>query len=246
MAPRAHCGGDLGESYPDCGLPVRSVRALPPEPVAGEKQRAYGGSRAQASCVSGVAAVPRGAPGSHRDHRSEAGSNSFGPQVVQCEGRSFGWGPGGSRTTGVGDSPGEIVGARAPLALVLAKSEDFDSGGSAARRRWLRLLPPTRRAQDGGAVPQPHPRNPPPLLITRPVRRVPPLERQKDESVADPLSTRAGFRLPCPRSALTRQPEDELNAEDALGRCRRGKAEAASRARDADPSFDQLTPLPYR
>src|SRR5712691_472193 len=54
-------------------------------------------------------------------------------------------GSGGSRTTGAGDSPGEIVGARAPLALVLAKSEDFDSGGSAARRRWLRLLPLPRR-----------------------------------------------------------------------------------------------------
>jgi hypothetical protein len=81
-------------------------------------------------------------------------------QVVQRDGRSSKWGPGGSRTTGAGDSPGEIVSARAPLAFVLAKSEDLGRGGSAARRRWLRLLPPTQRAQDGGAVPR---RDPPPL-----------------------------------------------------------------------------------
>ncbi len=46
--------------------------AVSPEPLASQHPRAYGGSRAQAFCVPGVAAVPRGAPGSHRNRRSRA------------------------------------------------------------------------------------------------------------------------------------------------------------------------------
>lgn len=74
----------LGESIPTAAyLFARCARSL--EAVAGEKRRAYGGSRAQASCVSGVAAVPRGAPGSHRDHRSEA-AGFVRRRVASCGG----------------------------------------------------------------------------------------------------------------------------------------------------------------
>jgi hypothetical protein len=97
------------------------------------------------------------------------------PSSRSARGSIFYWGPGGLRTTGAGDSPGEIVGARAPLALVLAKSEDFDRGGSAARRRSLRLLSPRRDApRMAGQSPNLTRATRRPLLILRPVHRVRP------------------------------------------------------------------------
>jgi len=43
------------------------------------------------------------------------------------------------------------------------KERRFNRSGSAARRPWLRLLPPTRRARMAGQSRKPHSRNPPPL-----------------------------------------------------------------------------------
>ncbi len=62
--------------------------------------------------------------------------------------------------------------ARAPLALVLAKSEDFDSGGFAARRRGLGFSPRCDAPRTVG-LRQPHPRYPPPLPDLRPAHRGP-------------------------------------------------------------------------
>jgi hypothetical protein len=65
-----------------------------------------------------------------------------------------------------------IVSARAPLALVLAKSEDFDSGGSAARRRGLGFSPDATRPGLWGSD-RLNRATRRPFLILRPVHRGP-------------------------------------------------------------------------
>ncbi len=91
-------------------------------------------------------------------------------------------------------------GRSGPACALSCKERRFHRGGSAARRRWLRLLPPTRRAQDGGAVPQPHPRSPPPPPDPMPVYP------------SGPVSEQA-------RSSCTSRSVRNATATSALARC---------------------------
>jgi len=96
----------------------------------------------------------RGAPGIH--------AGPFRPSSRLARASIFYRGPGGSRTTGAGDSPGEIVSARAPLALVLAKGEDSTAAGLRPGDVGVGLSPPdaTRPGRRGS-----------PASLTRATRR---------------------------------------------------------------------------
>jgi hypothetical protein len=68
----------LGGEHPDCGLMSLGVRALSQARCESAPAGVRWRSRAQASCVPGAGAVPRGAPGSHRDRQSRAARSLLG------------------------------------------------------------------------------------------------------------------------------------------------------------------------
>ena len=108
--------------------------------------------------------TPRANVESRRRRKRSRYRHTFGLKLSQ--GRvDLRVGPDGSRTTGVGDSPGEIVTPGPFLALVRAESENCGGGGFAVGRRWRRLLP---------LAPRPGRRDSPRSLIRATRRRNPP------------------------------------------------------------------------
>ncbi len=158
-------------------LAPRSVTAprwrLPPTPLqpAGAGSRSLSRSQQRATlstrtCTSRSAlrAHLHLAPGLHSGRgasRIHAGSvsslMSFRARVDLLSG------PGGSRRTGAGDSPGESVSARAPLALVLAKGEDLDAAGLRPGDVGFGFSPRRDAPRMAGQSRKPHSRNPPPF-----------------------------------------------------------------------------------
>ena len=105
-----------------------------------------------------------------------------------ARGSFFGWGPGGSRTTGAGDSPGESVSARAPLALVLAKGEDSSAAGLRPGDVGFGFSPRRDAPRMAGQSRKPYSRNPPPL--------------QSDRLADAPMITPVGFVIGCASHGL--------------------------------------------